>query len=106
MTVAQLQQGANTRLRKVIEELIPVTRGWVNYFKLEAIKKLCESLDEWKRRQLRCYRLKQCRHPRGIRRFLESIGCARKLWSGVVATGTRWWHIAYSQPAHIGMDNE
>ena len=100
------QRGRPLRLQEVIEELTPVTRGWANYFKLAAIKTLCESLDEWIRRRLRCYRLKQCRHPRGIRRFLESIGCARKLWSKIVAMDTRWWHIACSQPAHIGMDNK
>ncbi|MBR5888668.1 MAG: group II intron reverse transcriptase/maturase [Akkermansia sp.] len=92
-------------LREVIAELIPVIRGWTNYFKLAAINKLCRELDEWTRRKLRCLRLKQCKHPRGIRRFLESIGCKRNLWSGIVAMGRRWWRIACSQPANISMDN-
>ncbi len=94
------------KLREMIEELNPVTRGRANYFKLAAIKTQCGAPDEWIRRRLRCYRLKQCRHPRGIRRYLESIGSARKQWSGIVAMGTRRWHIACSQPAHIGMSNE
>ena len=50
MTVTQLKQGASTRLREMREELTPVTRGWVNYFKLVTIKTLCESLDEWIKR--------------------------------------------------------
>ena len=62
-------------------------------------------LDEWTRRKLRCLRLKQCKHPKGIRRFLESIGCKRKLWSGIAAMGRRWWRIACSEPANICMDN-
>ncbi|MBQ8480716.1 MAG: hypothetical protein IJ503_10095, partial [Akkermansia sp.] len=94
-----------TPLREVIAELIPVIRGWTNYFKLAAINKLCQELDEWTRRKLRCLRLKQCKHPKGIRRFFESIGCKRKLWSGMVAMGARWWRMACSQPANICMDN-
>ena len=92
-------------LRVVIARLVPRMRGWANYFKLAAIKRLCQELDEWIRRRLRCLRLKQCKHPRGIRRFLESIGAKRKLWSAVVAMGTSWWRNACSQPANICMDN-
>ena len=94
-----------TPLREVISELITVIRGWTNYFKLAAINKLCQKLDEWTRRRLRCLRLKQCKHPKGIRRFLENLGAKRKLWSGIVAMGTRWWRIARSQPANIIMNN-
>ena len=94
-----------TPLREVISELIPVIRGWTNYFKLAAINKLCQELDEWTRRRLRCLRLKQCKHPKGIRRFLENLGAKRKLWSGIAAMGTRWWRIARSQPANIIMNN-
>ncbi len=89
----------------VIARLVPRMRGWANYFKLAAIKRLCQELDEWIRRRLRCLRLKQCKHPRGIRRFLESIGAKRKLWLAVVAMGTSWWRNACSQPANICMDN-
>ena len=94
-----------TPLREVIAELIPVIRGWTNYFRLAAINRLCQELDEWTRRKLRCLRLKQCKHPKGIRRFFESIGCKRKLWSGMVVMGRGWWRTACSQPAHICMDN-
>ena len=94
-----------TPLHEVIAELTPVVRGWTNYFKLAAINKLCQELDEWTRRKLRCLRLKQCKHSKGIRHFLESIGCKRKLRSGMVAMGTRWRRMACSQPANICMDN-
>ena len=94
-----------TPLHEVIAELTPVVRGWTNYFKLAAINRLCQELDEWTRRKLRCLRLKQCKHSKGIRHFLESIGCKRKLRSGMVAMGTRWWRMACSQPANICMDN-
>lgn len=94
-----------TPLREVIAELIPVIRGWTNYFKLAAINKLCQELDEWTHRKLRCLRLKQCKHPKGIRRFLESIGVKRKMRESIGSIGRRWWWISCSQLAHICMDN-
>ncbi len=87
-----------TPLREVISELIPVIRGWTNFYKQAAINKLCQELDEWTRRRLSCLRRKQSKHPKGIRRFLESLGGKRKLWSGIVAMGTRWWRIAARPP--------
>ena len=92
-------------LREVIAELIPVVRGWTNYFKLAAINRLCQGLDEWTRRKLRCLRLKQCKHPKGIRRFLESIGVKQRMSEYIGSMGRRWWWISCSQPAHICMDN-
>ena len=92
-------------LREVIAELIPVVRGWTNYFKLAAINRLCQGLDEWTRRKLRCLRLKQCKHPKGIRRFLESIGVKQRMSEYIGSMGRRWWWISCSQPAHISMDN-
>ena len=94
-----------TPLREVIAELTPIIRGWTNYFKLAAINKLCQELDEWTRRKLRCLRLKQCKHPKGIRRFLESIGVKRKMRKSIGSMGRRWWWISCSQLAHICMDN-
>ncbi len=99
------RRGRPLPLREVIEELVPVLRGWANYFRLAAIRKLCRETDEWIRRRLRCYRLKQCKHMNGILHFLESIGCKQKLRSGIIAMGPRWWHSACSQPANIAMSN-
>ena len=94
-----------TPLREVIAELIPVIRGWTSYFKLATINRLCQELDEWTRRKLRCLRLKQCKHPKGIRRFLESIGVKQRMRESIGSMGRRWWWISCSQPAHICMDN-
>lgn len=68
------------------------------------VSELCQQLDEWRRRKLRRLSLKQYKHPKGIRRFLESIGCKQKLWSGIASMGRRWWRIACSEPANICMD--
>lgn len=98
-------RGRPHTLNDVIAELVPVIRGWLNYFRLAAIKKLCQTLDEWIRRRLRCYRLKQCKRPSGIQRFLETLGCKQKLKGEIMAMGRRWWRNACSQPSHIAMNN-
>ena len=41
-------------LTKVIGELVPLLRGWINYFRLSSVKITFEELDEWIRRRLRC----------------------------------------------------
>ncbi len=76
-----------TSLREVTARLVPYMRGWANYFKLAAIRNLSQRLDEWIRRRLRCLRLKQCKHPKGIRHFLQSTGAKRKLWRVITGMG-------------------
>ena len=46
--------GRGRNLAKFITELIPVLRGWVNYFRLVEVKCVFEELDGWIRRKLRC----------------------------------------------------
>jgi RNA-directed DNA polymerase len=41
-------------LTKVIGELVPLLRGWINYFRLSSVKIAFEELDGWIRRRLRC----------------------------------------------------
>ena len=41
-------------LAKLIGELVPLLRGWINYFRLSSVKIAFEELDEWIRRRLRC----------------------------------------------------
>ena len=37
-----------------MEELTPLLRGWMNYFRLAEVKGIFEELDSWIRRKLRC----------------------------------------------------
>ncbi len=45
--------------RVIKEELTPVLRGWINYFKLAEVKGFAEDLDGWVRRRLRLMLWKQ-----------------------------------------------
>jgi len=62
------------KFEQVIKELIPVMRGWLNYFRYARCKSLLKNLDSWIRRKLRCYRLKQCKRTITLQQFLKSRG--------------------------------
>lgn len=47
------RRGRGQNLGKVIGNLTPVLRGWVNYFALSEVKNVFEELDSWIRRKLR-----------------------------------------------------
>ncbi len=51
-------------LAKVIGELAPLLRGWINYFRLCSVKIAFEELDEWIRRRLRCVIWQHWKKPR------------------------------------------
>ena len=46
-------RGSNP-IRLIEEELTPLLRGWLNYFRLAEVKGIFEELDGWIRRKLRC----------------------------------------------------
>ena len=49
------RQGRGRNLKRCIEEdLNPILRGWMNYFRLAEVKGIFEELDSWIRRKLRC----------------------------------------------------
>jgi group II intron reverse transcriptase/maturase len=62
--IREVLQGARGRsLTTVIDELNPILRGWMAYFKLTETKKALEELDGWIRRKLRCILWRQWKRP-------------------------------------------
>lgn len=68
------KRNRGVKFEQVIAELIPVMRGWLNYFHKARCKSLLKNLDSWIRRKLRCYRLKQCKRTITLQQFLKSRG--------------------------------
>lgn len=58
-----LKSARGRRVRRTIEELNPVLRGWAAYFKLTETKRALEELDGWLRRKLRCILWRQWKRP-------------------------------------------
>jgi RNA-directed DNA polymerase len=62
--------------KEIIRRVNVYLTGWYAYFEMGFGMSLATRLDEWVRRKLRCYRLKQCKTYAGIRDFLKSLGVA------------------------------
>jgi len=69
-----MRKGRGRSLTRVIGELTPYLRGWVNYFRLSSVKRAFEELDEWLRRKLRCILWRQWKKPRTRARKLMERG--------------------------------
>ncbi|MGQ7261735.1 group II intron maturase-specific domain-containing protein [Vreelandella sp. V005] len=55
-----LKRGRGRNIRRMLEELVPVLRGWASYFSLVDVKSILEALDGWVRPPQRSA-LYQCR---------------------------------------------
>jgi RNA-directed DNA polymerase len=84
-------------IRKVIAELTPVLRGWVNYFRLAEVKGTFEELDEWVRRKFRCILWRQWKRAYTRARNLMKHGLDkdRALKSAMNGRGP-WWNSGAS----------
>ena len=79
---------------QVIERLNSYLRGWLAYYQYGIRPSLVQRLDEWIRRKLRCYRLKQCKRAIGISRFLQSLGVPEwQAWI-LALSGKGWWRLS------------
>src|SRR4051812_16262106 len=61
-------------LEQMVGEANSFLAGWVTYFRHAHARSDLRGLDGWLRRKLRCVRLKQCKPPQGLRRFLKQFG--------------------------------
>ena len=57
------RRGRGRSVRRTIEDLNPVLRGWAAYFKLTESRRVLEDLDGWIRRKLRCLLWRQWKRP-------------------------------------------
>ena len=58
------RKGRGRNLQRFIQqELNPVIRGWINYFRLSEFAGFAEQLDQWLRRHLRCILWRQWKRP-------------------------------------------
>ena len=79
-----------------IYRLNQVVRGWVNYFSLADMRKLCQTLDAWVRRRLRMCYWKQWKRIKTKHDNLIRLGIAsRKAWE-YANSRKGYWHIANS----------
>ncbi len=89
--------GRGHNIRKVIEELTPVLRGWVNYFKLAEVKGIFEELDGWIRRKFRCILWRQWKRPHTRAKNLMKYGLGEeRAWKSAINGRGPWWNSGAS----------
>ena len=88
-----MRRGRGRSLRKVIEELNPLLRGWMNYYGLGNGKQVTEELDQWIRGRLRQILWIQWKRPRTRRLKLIAAGLSEDHASQSACNGRGpWWN--------------
>ena len=93
-------------LAQVIVELNRFLAGWITYYRYAACRYELQCLDEWLRRKLRCYRLKQCKRGKSVAGFLQRHRASPSLAHRVACSGKGWWRLALTRAAHQAMSAE
>ena len=90
-------------IARVIGELNEYLTGWVTYFRHAQCRNRLRQLDQWLRRKLRCYRLKQRKRTKSIADFLMEQGVPEwRAWL-LALSGKGWWRMSSTPQAHEAM---
>jgi RNA-directed DNA polymerase len=90
-------------LAQVIKELNLFLVGWVNYYRNAACRFELQSLDEWIRRKLRCYRLKQRKRGSSVAKFLRRLGVSEAQAGRLAVSGKGLWRLSQTRQVHAAM---
>jgi RNA-directed DNA polymerase len=91
-------------LARVIRDLTENLPGWVRYFRYEKYGSVFRGLDQWIRRRLRCYVLKQKKRPYTVTRYLQSLVVpVQRAWSGACQC-RGWWRASQHPAVKEGID--
>jgi RNA-directed DNA polymerase len=88
-------------IEKVIRELNPVLRGWMNYYRAANIKGLAQELMAWIRRRLRMIRMKQWKTYKKMHKEMRRKGFRIQYKMDV-----RRWKNSKVQIIHMLMPNQ
>jgi RNA-directed DNA polymerase len=88
-----LRAGRGQSLKQVIEDLNPLLRGWVFYFRLTEVKGVLEELDGWIRHKLRTLLWRQWKRRRTRAQNLMRAGLsAARAWQSASNGRGPWWN--------------
>lgn len=88
-----LRAGRGRSLKRVIEDLNPLLRGWVSYFRLTQVKGVLEELDGWIRHKLRTLLWRQWkRHHTRARNLMRAGLSESRAWQSATNGRGPWWN--------------
>ena len=92
-----LRRGRGRKLARTVNDLTPVVRGWIGYFRLAEAKGIFEELDGWVRRKLRCVLWRQWKRPRTRAMRLMQRGLdEERAWASAYNGRGPWWNAGAS----------
>jgi RNA-directed DNA polymerase len=92
-----MRTGRGRSLTHTIEDLNPLLRGWINYFRLTEAKGVLEELDGWMRRRLRCLLWRQWKRRGTKARKLRALGLDAERAHHSASNGQGpWWNAGAS----------
>lgn len=92
-----LRRAHGRNLRRTIETLSPILRGWAAYFKLTQSKRCLEEIDGWVRRKLRCILWRQWKRPYTRATNLMKAGLTvERAWRSATNGRGPWWNSGAS----------
>jgi len=91
------RQGRGQSLSKLIATLVPVLRGWMNYFRHTQVRGILEELDGWIRRKLRCVLWRQWKRTFTRAKRLMKAGLDEaRAWTSATNGRGPWWNAGAS----------
>lgn len=88
-----LRAGRGRSLKRVIEDLNPLLRGWVAYFRLTEVKGKLEELDGWIRHKLRTLLWRQWkRSPTRAQHLMRAGLSEARAWQSATNGHGPWWN--------------
>ena len=91
------RRGRGRNRGKLIEELQPVLRGWIHYFRLSEVKGIFEQLAGWIRRRLRCIIWRQWKRSYTRAKGLMKRGLTEeRAWKSATNGRGPWWNSGAS----------
>ena len=92
-----MRTGRGRSLNRTIEDLNPLLRGWITYFRLTETKGVLEELDSWMRRRLRCLLWRQWKRRYTKARKLRALGIDAERARRSASNGQGpWWNAGAS----------
>ena len=92
-----VRRGRGRNIRRIVEELTPILRGWMNYFRYAQVKGIFEELDGWIRRKLRCILWRQWKRSYTRAKNLMKRGLDEaRAWKSATNGRGPWWNSGAS----------
>ena len=98
-----MRRNRGVSLGRMVEAVNQFATGWVTYYRNAQCQSVLSELDQWVRHKLRCVKLKQCKQPATIIKFLKRNGVKEQPARRVASSGKGWWRLSSTEQAKRAM---